>query len=150
MKHPYHKQQNDYFCGPSAVQMILGAHGIKKTQARLGKMMGSVPFRGTRRRIMAKPLRANGFVVRMKAHASIDELDRLIRDGWHIIVNYIELGDDIGHFAVVTKVTPTHLVMHDPWHGANYRISRKTFLPRWMGGNRRKDQARWYLAAKPR
>jgi predicted double-glycine peptidase len=147
MRYPYHKQQNDYYCGPTTVQMILGAHGIKQSQQALAKTMGTEPYSGTGRRALAKPLRGNGFRVRMKIHASTEEIRRLIREGWSVIVNYIEPEENIGHYALVTDVTPTHVVMHDPTHGPNFRIPRHSFLRRWRGRHLR-AYTRWYLAAK--
>lgn len=147
MRYPYRKQRTDYFCGPTTVQMILGAYGIKATQKQLAGLMETSPTSGTRRRALAKPLRAHGLRVHTKIHSSIDEMKRLLRDGWSVIVNYIEKEEDISHFAVVTAITPSHIVMQDPWHGPDYHLPRHEFISRWRGSHPRAF-ARWYLAAK--
>lgn len=147
MRYPYYKQQNDYYCGPTTVQMILGAYGIKESQKALAQSMGTAPYQGTGRRALAKPLRGNGLQVRMKIHATMEELRHLVRDGWSIIVNYIEPDEDISHYALVTDITPTHIILHDPTHGPDYRLARDTFVRRWRGRHLH-AYGRWYLAAK--
>lgn len=152
MKYPYHKQQNDYYCGPTIVQMILGAHGIRRTQKKLATLMGTrSPYGagyGTGRRDLVDRLRREGFTVRTQADSTLPQLRKLLKEGWTVVVNYAEVIDNIGHYAIVTAITPTHIVMCDPYYGPAYRLPLKVFLSRWHGGSYPNAYTHWHLATK--
>lgn len=149
MKIPYVKQKNDWFCGPACAKMILDAAGFSYSQDAVGRMLGTSPYHGTNRKDLETLFRKKQFLVKRITGASVADLRDALAKGFFIIVNYTELEEDIGHFAVVTKVTATDIIMHDPEHGPDYRIPLRVFVPRWHGMHTH-AYTHWMLAVKPR
>ncbi len=148
MRFPYYKQLNDWFCGPAVVQMILAADGIKISQPVLAKEMATSPYEGTSRQDLVRILRRHRYKVVTKTYAKLADVKRMLADGWYIVVNYREVEENIGHYAIVLAVTSTSIVFNDPYHGRQYRLPRSVFLKRWFGHANAYGQ--WFLAAKQR
>lgn len=51
---PQSVQENNYFCGPASLQMVLRYHGISVSQSQLAKEMNTVPVTGTEYNDLAK------------------------------------------------------------------------------------------------
>jgi len=137
----FHKQQQDYWCGPACVQMVLG----QGTQATLAKQLNTNPRHGTSRTALVRLLRASSKEVAVHTHSNLADL------ALHLpaIISYQEVvaeGED--HYAVVLRVTAKDVVMYDPWHGKNYRLSRKIFLRSWKNQKLRKKYTGWFVAVR--
>lgn len=60
-------------------------------------------------------------------------------------MNYQEVdGDD--HYAIATRVTKTHVILHDPWHGPSYKLPVRTFVDRWKNPKRRRKYTGWLVS----
>lgn len=149
MRLPFFKQKKDWFCGPACAKMILAAAGFSFSQDAVARMLKTSPYQGTGRKALEDLFRRKAFLVKRITGASVADLRSAIDKGYFVIVNYTELEEDIGHFAVVTAVTGSHIIMHDPTHGPNYRIPLRVFIPRWHGMHTQ-AYTHWMLAVKPR
>lgn len=144
---PYYRQENDYFCGPACVQMVLASDGVVLSQARLARLLPTNAIAGTPRKNIIRFLRARGYKVLAGSGQSYASIRRYLSQGWRMMVNYREPSEDIPHLAVLVGLTPTHVILHDPWLGPKYKLPRQEFLRRWHGYHTR-AHTRWLLAAK--
>lgn len=139
---PYFRQENDYYCGPAILQMILERFGIKKSQEEIAKVADTNSERGTFHRDLLKMVRENGLYAYAKRHATVKEIEKFVDEGLPIVVNYIEPEGD-GHYAIVVGYDTQDLVFNDPWHGKNFRFPKKEFESRWH--NMRKTSFGWLM-----
>ncbi|HRY62219.1 MAG TPA: cysteine peptidase family C39 domain-containing protein, partial [Candidatus Paceibacterota bacterium] len=79
-----------------------------------------------------------------KDGATLEEIEKLLRDGVPAVVYFIEPSEDEHHYAVVTGLTDKEIVLADPWNGADFRMMRDEFEKRWYGYEDEKN--RWLLA----
>ncbi len=57
----------------------------------------------------------------------------------------------VGHFAVVTQLEDTHLLLDDPWFGPNHRLELEEFLACWRSEPKGSPpRPRWLLAIRKR
>ena len=128
---PYHKQENDYYCGPAVLQMVFEFLGIKKSQEELANELGTTEKYGTSNKAMIEATSAEGFNVIDKEGATIDEVKDFIKQNLPVIVDFIEPTDNLEHFAIVTGFENRDVVLNDPYNGQDFKISEEDFLNRW-------------------
>ncbi len=136
---PFHRQERDYWCGPACAQMFL-ARGPQALFARKLKTNAKV---GTSRRTLVRLLRAAGKDVAVHPRSTLQELAQHLP----ALVSYEELGGE-DHYAIALRITEQHVILHDPWHGPNYRLPRSTFNARWRNPKRRKKYTGWFVAVR--
>lgn len=146
---PFYRQKNDYYCGPACAKMMLEADGHAYTQKDLARLLGALPSRGTVRSAFAPVFRKHGYVAVAKIHSNLHEVKKLLKEKWRVMVNYREVDENIGHYAVITDIRGGKVIMNDPWHGASYSLPISEFLKRWHGKHL-KANTRWIFAAKPK
>ncbi len=134
------RQERDYWCGPACVQMLLAADGRRVSQATLAGHLHTNARAGTSRRHLVRGLRMFGLAV------AVTRAGTLARLAQHLpaIVNY-QASDGEDHYAIVLRLTTQQVIMHDPWHGPNYRLSRRAFLQRWKNPKLRKKYTGWFV-----
>jgi ABC-type bacteriocin/lantibiotic exporter with double-glycine peptidase domain len=121
--------------------MVLG----KGAQGALAKQLQTNARHGTSRKALVRLLRASAKGVIVHAHCNLTDLAQNVP----AIVSYQEVGPGgEDHYAVVLGVTARHVVMHDPWHGKNYKLSRKLFLRHWKNPKLRKKYTGWFVAVR--
>ncbi len=119
------------------------------SQKELARLLKTSPQQGTGRRAFTPVFRRHGYVAAAKINSSIDEIRRLLKQKYRVMVNYREMEEDVGHYAVVVAVKGGRVILHDPWHGASYALPISAFVKRWYGKHRHAN-TRWIFAAKPR
>jgi ABC-type bacteriocin/lantibiotic exporter with double-glycine peptidase domain len=135
-KIPYHRQANEWYCGPATLQMALGAFGIRASQRVLARASGTNTKNGTPRAGLVRTLRAKGLRSEARHGRSLAELAKTVREGRVTVVLYIEPEGE-AHYAVLTAVGRRRVLLHDPWHGPRYSLPRAEFLKRWRGTAKR-------------
>ena len=146
MKIPFFKQQTDYTCGAACMRMILASFGIKKSETALKKLMGSSSMCGTWNKQfpqLAEKLNMDYIVLR---NAQQSEINRMLKDGFELIINFFDPKEKVGHYAVVKSITSSKIYLIDQWHGPNESYSWKEFLPLWKS-SLDKDK-RWVFGIK--
>ena len=62
-----------------------------------------------------------------------------------MLINYHELKDNIGHYAVVAGFDNKRIILYDPSFGAGFSLPWKIFDKRWYGYHRTINK-RWLMA----
>ena len=145
---PYHKQKNSYYCGPAALQMVFAYFKYRLSQQKIAREARTNARHGTKNRALIRVAVKNGFYVYAQNNSTFLKIQYFLKKGWPVIVNFIEPTDNEGHYAVVSDITPGHIVLQDPFNGKGLKIPRLEFLPRWH--NKKNTQKRWLMTvAKP-
>ncbi len=140
----YRHQQNDWYCGPACLQMVLSYFGIRKSQDALARMAKTSKRSGTTRKNLLLAVRRFGLAAFQKEKMTLWDLRHIIADHM-IMINYPELSEDIDHYAVVDRLTAKSIRFFDPWNGEKYAIPLGTFARRWRSKSYRKKYPAWAL-----
>src|SRR3989442_7882841 len=126
-----YKQETRYSCAPACLRMVLSAWGVEVEEAELRQLADCSPL-GTDAFQLVEAARALGFTATRKyTLASVDDLARLVDDGFFPIV-YIDLWPIRGgvsgqyHSLVVLSITYESVVVLDPLVGER-SIPREDF-----------------------
>ncbi len=133
--------------------MILEFFGFKKSEKEVAKLVRSSPAHGTWFKDLsnaAKKLKLNPVE---KENGKISELKQLIREGYKIIVCYLDLkekayGMVIDHYSVVKKIDDKNIYLFDPYYGKKHKYTVDYFRKIWKSRERRDKADGWFLAIK--
>ena len=129
---PYFKQDTEYTCGPTVLQMVLAYFGVRESESGLAKQLKTDSNRGTEIHRMMEVARGHGFHVYLNNDASLDEITHIVTSfKAPCIIRYLETDENVDHYAVALAASPDEVVLHDPWHGPFTRLSRREFEKRW-------------------
>lgn len=131
---PYHRQKTSYSCGPASLQIIFDYFKVYATQSGLAAKGHTSKRKGTSHKDMIKLAVGNNFFCYVNNDAQLSDITDFLAKELPVIVNYIEPSDNDSHYAVVSGVTRKDVILHDPWNGKNFHISRKEFEERWHDG----------------
>ncbi len=127
---PFRKQENDYYCGPAVVQMILAGNGLEIAQQEIASAM-KTDKHGTPIKEIERFLKTQGFETKRTNNASWEDIEDSLGEGETIIVGYLEPEEEKAHYAIIASMTEHQLFLLDPWHGAEQSLSRDDFEHRW-------------------
>ncbi len=122
-------QENDHYCGPAVVQMVLKSFGIEAAQTEIAKELETDMVVGTSAAELQKFFEKRGFVVERKNNAKWENIAEASKRG-AAIIGYIEPEGD-PHYALVRSVDEGGIVLRDPTHGDNFILEKSNFLERW-------------------
>ena len=128
---PYFKQDTNYTCGPTALQMVLAYYDIRESEASLAEKLGTDSDNGTRRVKMRELAVSYGLHCYVNDNAPFEELSFFIATDVPVIIRFLETGKGEDHYGVVIGANEHSVVIHDPWHGERVHFDRADFLPRW-------------------
>lgn len=129
--------------------MVLAFLGERRTQEDLLRLIAvegaELEQYGLANDALVAAARRAGYHTLVVEPATPGELKYFIRHGLPVIVNYIEPGEQKGHFAVVVGYGRfrRNIILNDPEHGKNFRISEQTFVSWWRSGF--EEHERWML-----
>lgn len=152
LKVPYFRQETNVFCGPACIQMVMRHFGKSyPSQSALARAMKTDLYgdKGTSHGNMIGYFRAKGFIARSMYFATLEDIERLMEEGIPCIVHFTEPSEEDDHYAIVSEITPTKVVLNDPWNGNNFTFSREEFLKRWAD-KKGKEHPHWMLVARPK
>lgn len=144
---PFEKQELMFLCGPRSLRMVLDYNGKRVSIKKLRALTGVTSEEGTTRRAMASTLRRFGFIVRVKQHATLEDVERAIEQRLPVIVNYRDFISNEGHYGVVTGIDKKFVYLNDPLMRPNLPVKRSDFLKRWHG-SKKSVSNRWMLVAR--
>ena len=133
---PHFRQLTDYSCGAASLRMVLAHFGTRLSEKRLAEELGTNARTGTTRKALAAAAKSRGLAVAARHHRTIADVARDLAAGQLVIVLYREPDEDESHYAVCVRVTKERVLLHDPWHGPAFSLSRREFLRRWYGTHR--------------
>lgn len=128
---PYFKQDTQYTCGPTSLQMVLAYYGIRESEAALAAELGTDPDTGTAHQQMITAVLKRGLHCYVNDEATWEELGRFVSSRIPVIIRFLETDKNEDHYAVVVGADEAGLVVHDPWHGEHVRFTRREFAARW-------------------
>ncbi len=135
LKVPYFKQDTDYTCGPTALQMVLAFYGIRISEEKLAKLLETNEDVGTRHKAMIDFAREEGCHVYVNTCSTLEEIKKFLEEEKPVIVHFIEPDGNVGHYSVVVYMDDENIVLHDPWNGEGFQMVLRDFENRWYDGN---------------
>lgn len=124
--------------------MVASFFKVQVTQDEIARI-AKTSENGTDNEEMLKVLTHVGINAKIVEPATFADIEQCLEEGKVSIVNYIEPKDREGHFAVVVGLNPTHIILHDPWHGPNFKLERQGFFTDWHSETGK--HVRWLLVA---
>ena len=143
IKLPYFKQDTEYSCGPTVMQMVFHFYRKVFSEEELIEKLKTDKDIGTQHQAMIDLARTEGFYVYVNNGSSLEEIIGLNSKNIPVIVNYIEPDSDEGHYAVVVDVEEDKIVLNDPWNGEKFKMNLDDFEKRWYGKNG--NSKRWIM-----
>lgn len=139
IKVPFFKQDTDYTCGPTALEMVIGFFGKRISESNLAKE-AHTSIDGTKHSGMIETARKEGFFCYVDSDSSISEIKKFLKQGFPVIVHFTLEKENEGHYAVVIGFGLKHFILNDPWQGKGVKIPEHRFESYWvdkhMGANR--------------
>ena len=148
MKITFHKQETCYTCGAAAMRMALEACGIKLSEKRVMKLIGTNKVRGTWHK--GFPIAAEKFLLDyvVRRNATVDDLRRFIADGYVVVVCYLYPPEKVDHYSVVKSISKDRIAFWDPWWGPEHAFSLTYFRRVWRSDPRYDNERAWCIAMK--
>jgi predicted double-glycine peptidase len=148
---PHHFQETDYTCGAASVKMVLEALGLDHVdEAALARRLGTDDEIGTRQRRIVEELRRRGWdVAESHTTTSLDAIRHAMLDGRVVLVLYHLEAEKTDNYAVVRRIGPNRILLHDPWTGPDTEWPLAEFDALWHtrdGVPGRRD--RWMVAVR--
>ena len=149
----YFPSENDDYCGPAVLQMVLAAFGISKTQDELAIEAGTprTPEAGTAPAAMVRVLKSYGLSVDAGESQNLLEVSKALQRDAIPIVCFTEPTWEWGHYAIVADVTEREVFLCDPDtdRGACHAMAREEFERRWHDHQFTKTNKWAAYASKP-
>jgi predicted double-glycine peptidase len=127
-------------CGPASLKMVLAYYGVEKEEAELVRMCRTDPRVGTDDDGIRRAAEALGFVVKIKNESSIADVEKYLRRGIPLLVNWFSRGrpdyglSEVadGHYSVVVGLDKEHIYLQDPEIGRLRTLGIPDFLRVWF------------------
>jgi len=143
---PYFKQDTTYTCGAVSVQMLLRHHGILTSEDTLKIELHTDTVYGTHHQPIIEELTSHGLYCYVNIGSSFDDVRFYIKEKkLPVLIHYIEVTENVGHYALIVGYDRHTIFFNDPWYGKEYKLSRTTFLKRWQ--DEKKKFPQWMLVA---
>lgn len=141
----YFTQEKEYACGPACLRMIFGYYGKKFSEAEMTERCGCTPARGTSHSSLIKTIRGEGLRCSAKTNSSKNDLLACMKRENLIIINYLDLIDNEGHYAVITGYSSEKdaFMLADPFCGNDIFVSWKNLEKRWTNNSRTSNG--WFI-----
>jgi predicted double-glycine peptidase len=138
-------QQKSYTCGPVSLLNVLRLKGdssySEDEQAELCEAKQGV---GTSHANLVKVARSIGLeVIAEKEQATIADLEQSLDKGHYVIVNYLYLYSDEGHYGLITEYDDEAFYFRDCSYGF-IRLHKSDFDNAWW--NQKKTIHGWFMA----
>lgn len=145
---PFYKQEKDWSCGAAVARMALAALGIHRAESTLRRQLGTKKGKepkgyGTPNKNFKRLLSHYPIEIFTKKNATLNDLRKKLFQEYIIIIEYINLEEQEGHYAILKKIN-SRIHFIDPLAGPHHSYSLATFLPLWHG---EVDPTRYWFAA---
>lgn len=144
MNIPFFKQDNDYSCGPTALQMVFAFYGKILSEKYLTKKLKTKKDKGTEHSFLIKIANKEGFYVYTNNNSNLEEISYITKENIPVIVHIMEPSGYEGHYSVIVNITKKNVILNDPWNGKNFRMSIENFVKNWHNKNSKYKQ--WIMA----
>jgi predicted double-glycine peptidase len=147
---PYYSQGSNNYCGPTALQMVLGYYGEQKTQSEIVAHVFNTENDTTYTTDMQAYPQQLGFNS-TEFTGSIELVKQYVHSRIPVIVlQKVSETDERGHFRVVAGYDDTKgvIITCDPDKSASYNLTYAQFANLWQGGSTF-TTVNWTLAIVP-
>lgn len=105
---------------------------------------------GTRQRVLRDYLQGLGLDVSERhTDTRLDEIRQAMADGRVVLVLFHLGSEATDHYAVVARIGPNRIVLHDPWEGPQREWGLEEFAAAWRtDGSVAGRKHRWMLAVR--
>ena len=142
----YHRQEAKHTCGPACMRMVLSALEIRKTEKILARILKTGKRYGTLNRNFPLAARKYNLKYRSCGLARISDLRDIMKQNYIVIVCYFL--EKEYHYAVVRKITRSHIYLHDPLAGPDTKFPLNRFRKIWKSDPKVKEEDMWFFAVK--
>lgn len=126
-------KQTKSYCGPYCLKLIFDYYGLNveiKEIAKISKTVVKESNSGTSPQNMVVAAKHFGFKAKYKENSSIKEIEKLIKKGIPVIVNWFS--DYEGHYSIVADIDKTGLYIIDPEYGKKVFMKWSHFEKVWF------------------
>jgi len=128
------------FCGPASLKILLSYYGIDKTEKELAEMAGWNKELGTDDKGIKAAAEQLGFKVEIKNNSSFEDIEKWLKKGIPVIVDWFTRGRtdytdaDVadGHYSVVAGLDDEFIYLQDPEAGKIRKLEREDFMTVWF------------------
>lgn len=145
---PFHKQETCWTCGSASMRMILEACGIKKSEKQVVKLLGTNKIRGTWAKLYPQLAEKYNLNYIVKRNSTIDEVKKLMKDGYFILTSYYVPKEKVDHFVVVKKIDDEYIYFLDPCYGPEHKYKLIYFLKVWKTDPKYDNEMAWFIGIK--
>ena len=145
---PFYRQDKEYTCGPTSLQMVLAYYGVHYSEEQLVEKLKTNNEVGTWRSRMYEVAVKLGFYCYENEGSNIANIHYLLDLKIPPIVRFLEEGENEDHYGVVVGASDSVLKIHDPWNGPLQEYSLENFLSRWTL-NMYEESKQWLMAISP-
>ena len=81
-------------------------------------------------------------------NSSIKSLQNVQKQGYSIIIGYFHKLENIGHYAVVKKISKKSIYLFDPLEGFSHYYFLDEFNKVWKNDPKGDNEKKWFFAVK--
>lgn len=115
--------------------MTLAAFRIGMTQVEIARQVHTTKKDGTAQSDMRTFLKKYFPKARVRQRMSLPQLQKALRQDVVVIVNFTEPVDNVGHYAIVKKITQQEIILLDPLYRKPFVMKLGDFSLRWHSGD---------------
>jgi len=145
---PYFRQETDFSCGPAVMRMMLAGIGIRISEKKLAGLLGTTAKDGTGQKAFPMLAERLGLSYAVGRKSSLEELGRMQKQGYFVIVYFFCGQEKEFHYAVLKRLGKSRVFLADPCLGPGHSIGRKEFERDWRSDLRVEKENRWFFALK--
>lgn len=148
---PSFEQLLEYDCGPAALKSALHRLGIRPpAETDVAAMLGTTEDHGTDLKNFTAAAEEFGLECRSGHDGTIEDLERLLAEGYVVLLEYTLPDENIGHFGVLQKIEGGNISLWQP--AAMYDMepiySLDKFQSLWHEGQRFHGKHGGYVALR--
>lgn len=132
-------QETNFSCGAAVVASILNTEGVSVSEKEVRKALGTNKDDGTQLPNIRDFFKGLGCKTEMASY-ELSDLEEAVGDGRYVIVS-MQMWDDQdrdwentwteGHYCVLSDITSTQVILHDPSRRRRVKIPREVFMTLW-------------------
>ena len=129
---PHYLQSDDSTCGPASLRMVFAYYGVNLSEEDIADACNHTYELGCKSEDMACAAEALGFNVLLKNNSTIDEVERLVKVGVPVIVDWFCGDPPEGHSSVVIGVDKKNMYILDPYLEEMRVVAKEDFRRCWF------------------
>lgn len=127
-------------CGPASLKIVLNYYGINLSEKKLVGLTQTTKETGTDDKGITNTAKSLGFRTQTKNKSSFDDIEKWLKKGVPVIVNWFTRGRSDysnsevadGHYSVVVGLDNKHIYLQDPEIGKLRKIKKDDFMKVWF------------------